>query len=446
MSASGGRKLVTLISAAFVVASVVLPAQPASAVIDPAGIISNGTVKLGINVTGELNVDEVGITYIPTDGDGISPDCDCEGWGAADETSTVSGWATQDNGSTTNVATESFTITADTAVSTVLIPDATTPTMRVTHNYHPSVTPNLYEVTVTIENLSPNPIIPRYRRVMDWDIPPTEFDEYVTIQGTASSSRIVAASDNGFAEPDALAPLTWINFTGDAIDNLDTVLTPGGFGPDSDHGALFDFRFPSLAPTASSSFNIYYGAASTEAEANVALAAVNAEIYSYGQANVEDGPTLGIPNTFIFAFQGVGGLVQIPTVSLSSATYTGQEGSNGTVQVNLSGATSNPVTVDYTTSAGTATPGTDYTETTGTLTIPAGQTSGTFAIPLAADAVVDPGETVDIAISNPTNAILGTPTAAVLTITEPPPPTTTTTTAPIPVAAVAVVVRPTFAG
>ena len=38
------------------------------------------------------------------------------------------------------------------------------------------------------------------------------------------------------------------------------------------------------------------------------LALVGAEnVYSFGQANVTDGPGLGIPNTFVFAFKGVGG-------------------------------------------------------------------------------------------------------------------------------------------
>ena len=42
--------------------------------------------------------------------------------------------------------------------------------MRVTHDYHPSANPNLYEVTVTVENISAVPVDLRYRRVMDWDI------------------------------------------------------------------------------------------------------------------------------------------------------------------------------------------------------------------------------------------------------------------------------------
>ena len=43
---------------------------------------------------------------------------------------------------------------------------------------------------------------------MDWDIPPTEFNEYVTIKGAAASAaspdtpKILYSGDNGFMRPD----------------------------------------------------------------------------------------------------------------------------------------------------------------------------------------------------------------------------------------------------
>lgn len=77
-------------------------------------------------------------------------------------------------------------------------------------------------------------------------------------------------------------------------------------GP-TDHGALFDFEFEALAKGATRQFNIYYGAATTEAGANAARAAVGANLYSYGQANVDGGPSTGVPNTFIFGFGTTGG-------------------------------------------------------------------------------------------------------------------------------------------
>ena len=54
-------------------------------------------------------------------------------------------------------------------------------------------------------------------------------------------------------------------------------------------------------------FNVYYGAAPTEVDVLIAVDSIDAEVYSFGQPTTADGPTLGTPNTFIFAFSGVGG-------------------------------------------------------------------------------------------------------------------------------------------
>jgi hypothetical protein len=39
---------------------------------------------------------------------------------------------------------------------------------------------NVYEVVVTIENVSDWPVPVLYRRTIDWDVYPTPFDEFVT--------------------------------------------------------------------------------------------------------------------------------------------------------------------------------------------------------------------------------------------------------------------------
>lgn len=311
-------------------------AVPSAAAADPAGVISNGTIDLGINPEGDLNGAGVGIRYIPTGNDGIIPGCPCEGWGAGDQTSMVSGYAGRSSG-IMDVAVEDFVRGADSAVSTTLIPDAVTPIMRVTHDFHVSpASPNVFEVTVTIENTSAAEQVPRYRRAMDWDIPPTTFDEAVTIQGTAGSANVIFASDDGFAVPDPFEGDSWINFTGDAVQNVDQVLTPGGQGPSSDHGALFDFRFDPLPPGDSHSFNIYYGAAGSQTAADLTLAAIDAEVFSYGQPSDATGLATGEPNTFIFAFQGVGGAPQVADpLTLSPETATNPIGTSHTVTANL---------------------------------------------------------------------------------------------------------------
>ena len=55
----------------------------------------------------------------------------------------------------------------------------------------------------------------------------------------------------------------------------------------------------------------------------------------------------------------------------------------------------------------------------GTLTFPPGVVTRTFTIPIVNDTVVDPDETIHVALSDPTgSASLGTPSTAVVTITD----------------------------
>lgn len=63
-----------------------------------------------------------------------------------------------------------------------------------------------------------------------------------------------------------------------------------------------------------------------------------------------------------------------------------------TFTVVLSGPQSRPVVVVYATRDGTATAGTDYTATSGSLTIPAGQLSGTIDVPILGDTDVESDE------------------------------------------------------
>src|SRR5690606_31642054 len=77
-----------------------------------------------------------------------------------------------------------------------------------------------------------------------------------------------------------------------------------------------------------------------------------------------------------------------------------------------------PVQVAYSTAPGTATPGDDYTPVDGVLTIPAGSVSTSFDIPILADDQVEPAETVQLTLSNPTAAVLGDPSQATLTILD----------------------------
>lgn len=109
-----------------------------------------------------------------------------------------------------------------------------------------------------------------------------------------------------------------------------------------------------------------------------------------------------------------------PTLSIadkSVAEGTGANPTATTVTVTLSAASGKAVTVDYATGGGTATATTDYAPATGTLTIPAGQTTGTINLNVVADSVDEVDETFNVTLSAPTNATI-TDGTGVVTITD----------------------------
>jgi hypothetical protein len=67
-------------------------------------------------------------------------------------------------------------------------------------------------------------------------------------------------------------------------------------------------------------------------------------------------------------------------------------------------------------SGGTATAGSEYTPVSGTLVFEPGQTTRMFSVAILNDTVREANETVLLALSNPSGAVLGTPATATVTI------------------------------
>lgn len=108
-----------------------------------------------------------------------------------------------------------------------------------------------------------------------------------------------------------------------------------------------------------------------------------------------------------------------PLLSFVDSAITASETQgSATVRLRLSDAYFLPVTVAYATGGGSATPDSDYTATSGTLTFTPGEREKSFTIPIRADALDEPNETVEISLSVLGNAILSGPSTAVLTITD----------------------------
>ncbi|MBD2148282.1 Calx-beta domain-containing protein, partial [Sphaerospermopsis sp. FACHB-1194] len=98
----------------------------------------------------------------------------------------------------------------------------------------------------------------------------------------------------------------------------------------------------------------------------------------------------------------------LPTLSINDVTIT--EGNSGTTNavftVTRSGTASQPITVNYATANGTATAGSDFTSTSGTLTFATNETTKTIAISILGDTTVEGNETFFVNLSNPTNATI----------------------------------------
>ncbi len=106
-------------------------------------------------------------------------------------------------------------------------------------------------------------------------------------------------------------------------------------------------------------------------------------------------------------------------VAFSSATYgVGEAGVSATITVTRTGGGSEAFSVDYATADGGASAGADYIATSGTLNFAAGEVSQTFSVTVLEDGLVEQDETILLALSGASGAILGAVSDAVLTITD----------------------------
>ena len=101
-----------------------------------------------------------------------------------------------------------------------------------------------------------------------------------------------------------------------------------------------------------------------------------------------------------------------PQVSINNVTVNENAG-NAVLQICLSATSTQTVTVQYTTANGSALAGTDYTASSSTATIPAGQTCTSISIPILNDAAGEAQENFTVSLSNPTNATIGGGTGTV---------------------------------
>ena len=112
---------------------------------------------------------------------------------------------------------------------------------------------------------------------------------------------------------------------------------------------------------------------------------------------------LGNPaGTNVVHDMGVGTITDegLPGLSIADAPTVAEAG-DAVFPVTLSPASSQVVTVAYTTQDGTAVADSDYTATSGTLRFEPGETMQTIRVPTLRDAVAEPVETFTVVLSNP---------------------------------------------
>jgi parallel beta-helix repeat protein len=114
------------------------------------------------------------------------------------------------------------------------------------------------------------------------------------------------------------------------------------------------------------------------------------------------------------AVELVGGVIQFNPTAYNVA----ENGGSVTLTV-VRNVGPDPATVDYTTNPGTASPGSDYTTTAGTLTFAPGDLSETFNVPILDDVAVEGSEQFTATLSNPSpDATIGAGNPATVTITD----------------------------
>jgi hypothetical protein len=122
----------------------------------------------------------------------------------------------------------------------------------------------------------------------------------------------------------------------------------------------------------------------------------------------------GAANATIATPQGTGTILNddvLPTLSINNVSVSEGNSSStlATFTVTLSAASGSTTTVAYATANGTATAGSDYTATSGTLTLAPGATTQTISVPVLGDTQSEADETFGVMLSGAASATIATP-------------------------------------
>ena len=150
---------------------------------------------------------------------------------------------------------------------------------------------------------------------------------------------------------------------------------------------------------------------------------------------LKDDPDVELNETVILNFGTVSNAVtgrsgtltildnDVPAVAFAASTFSvGEADGAAAISVKLSAASANPVYVRLVATGGTALDGSDFVATNLLVSFPPGQTSQTAKIAIIDNDIDEPHETVSLSLNSATNANIGTPATATLTIIDDDPP------------------------
>jgi hypothetical protein len=280
-------------------------------------VIGNGNVVLGVNdfgsrivnyagnVRGLPEIDPTGIDSIGLrNGNGwigevTGVERGHEGWGAGvkkDRTFTSMCGSNRNFGLGQRMTLKNFTGVNGSNRATSIV-TCGGPNMTVSHAFQPSASLDLIMVKVTIENVGSTDFEDvQYRRLVDWNIDPTPFNETLTHIGVEQARSLVFSNTERNCRPLPSIPCIGSPNT--------TNISFRDIGP-ANQGSTFQFSFGKVKAGKSISFHLYYGVSAGISAVNKALLAVQAEVASLGQPSTLK-PGL-IPYIFILAFKDVGG-------------------------------------------------------------------------------------------------------------------------------------------
>ncbi|MDB5970428.1 MAG: hypothetical protein JWQ90_2878 [Hydrocarboniphaga sp.] len=184
-----------------------------------------------------------------------------------------------------------------------------------------------------------------------------------------------------------------------------------------------------FAPNAASIvFSSFLGGKTTDQGFGIAVDAAGAQIYVAGVTNSTNFPTTPSPlqGTIVGGYDAFVARIGSPTVisagqlSLGSSSYSVIEnGGQLSISVSRSGGSSGAASVDYASTNGTATAGSDYVAQSGTLDWADGDaTDKIISLEISDDSQLEPDETFGLSLSGVSGATLGSPAAATITITN----------------------------